>query len=323
MKENDFYEMQIDDRIAKIRSVNDEYNLQKCAYLSFSGGRDSTMLHFLLDEALPGNKIRRVFFDTGIDFHAIKSFVLSFARNDSRFVIVPSGVNIQDMLNKYGYPFMNKQHSHRVSIYQKSGITKTVEKYLSEDNKGVFSCPPKLRYNFSPSFHLKIDDTCCRKLKKEVSAHYMKDNHLTAVITGMRRAEKGQRAKIDCILTSPDRKNPEKTVLNKFHPLAPVGDDLIDYYYKQRDLPVCELYEEPCNFSRTGCIGCPFSNTLKDDLFKMSMYLPKEFKKCIALWGEVYNEYAEHKIKRFDVTFLNSCKNNAERCLNDGKTIKE
>lgn len=30
-------------------------------YISFSGGKDSTVLHHLIDEAIPGNKIPRVF----------------------------------------------------------------------------------------------------------------------------------------------------------------------------------------------------------------------------------------------------------------------
>lgn len=37
-------------------------------YLSFSGGKDSTVLHYLIDEALPENKILRVFCNTGVEY---------------------------------------------------------------------------------------------------------------------------------------------------------------------------------------------------------------------------------------------------------------
>ena len=47
----------LSDRIAKIRAINKQYNLLDNAYISFSGGKDSTILHYLMDEALPGNQI--------------------------------------------------------------------------------------------------------------------------------------------------------------------------------------------------------------------------------------------------------------------------
>lgn len=56
------YELLEIDRIAKIQSINKQYDLENNAYLSFSGGKDSTVLHYLLDLALPGNKIPRLFY---------------------------------------------------------------------------------------------------------------------------------------------------------------------------------------------------------------------------------------------------------------------
>ena len=68
MTENEFL---LQDRITKIRSINEQYNLLENAYLSFSGGKDSTILHYLLDEALPGNNIPRVYVNTGIEYKDI------------------------------------------------------------------------------------------------------------------------------------------------------------------------------------------------------------------------------------------------------------
>lgn len=65
MTENEFM---LQDRIAKIKSINEQYDLENKAYISFSGGKDSTVLHYLIDEALPGNKIPRVFLNTGIEY---------------------------------------------------------------------------------------------------------------------------------------------------------------------------------------------------------------------------------------------------------------
>lgn len=63
----------LDDRIMAIQAIKDE--LKDKGYLSFSGEKDSTIVHYLLDIALPNNRIPRVFFDTGIEFNEIKNFV--------------------------------------------------------------------------------------------------------------------------------------------------------------------------------------------------------------------------------------------------------
>ena len=63
------------DRVQKIRSINNLYDLEHNAYISFSGGKDSTVLHHIVDEALPGNKIPRVYINTGIEYKDIVKFV--------------------------------------------------------------------------------------------------------------------------------------------------------------------------------------------------------------------------------------------------------
>lgn len=68
-------EFLLQDRIQKIRSINDLYDLEHNAYISFSGGKDSTVLHHLVDEALPGNKIPRVYINTGIEYRDVVAFV--------------------------------------------------------------------------------------------------------------------------------------------------------------------------------------------------------------------------------------------------------
>ena len=72
MTENEFL---LADRIQKIQSMNNLYDLEQNAYISYSGGKDSTVLSHLIDEALPNNKIPRVYLNTGIEYLMIVSFV--------------------------------------------------------------------------------------------------------------------------------------------------------------------------------------------------------------------------------------------------------
>lgn len=85
--------------------------------MSFSGGKDSTILHYLLDIALPNNKIPRVFINTGIEYNKIVEFVKGLAEKDSRFVLLKPTQNIKQTLEKYGYPFKSKQHAHNLELY--------------------------------------------------------------------------------------------------------------------------------------------------------------------------------------------------------------
>lgn len=69
------YNFLLSDRIQKIKSINDLYDLENNSYISFSGGKDSTVLHYLIDLALPNNKIPRVYINTGIEYKKVVSFV--------------------------------------------------------------------------------------------------------------------------------------------------------------------------------------------------------------------------------------------------------
>ena len=282
MTENEFL---LQDRITKIKSINELYNLNKNAYVSFSGGKDSTVLHFLLDEALPGNKIPRVYLNTGIEYKKVVAFVERERERDYRIQIVLSNRNIKSIHQEVGYPFKSKEHSQKVMIYQHSGYGKTVMNYLGEGTKKDFLCPEKLRYNFSPEFKIKISDKCCYKLKKEVADKWAKENKRPIKITGMRKEEGGLRTSHNACTIF------DEGQLIKFHPLQPLNEDFIDWYIKTRNIKLCELYYPPYNFKRTGCKGCPFSLDLQKQLDIMSIYLPEERRQCEAIWKPVYEEY--------------------------------
>lgn len=54
---NEEYQFILFDRVAKIKAINEQYDLEHNAYIAFSGGKDSTVLHYLIDLALPNNNI--------------------------------------------------------------------------------------------------------------------------------------------------------------------------------------------------------------------------------------------------------------------------
>ena len=291
------YELTLFDRIEVIKATNQKYDLEKNAYLSFSGGKDSTILHHLLDMALPNNNIPRVFIDTGIEFTMIRDFVLELAEKDKRFVILKPTRPIKQTLEKYGYPFKSKEHSRKVATYQNNGYCPSacLKAYANgggefindkgEKKQTMFACPSVLRYQFTPENKIKISDKCCFKLKKEPAHKWQVANNKTIVLTGMRSEEGGARARLNCVVTNKEGK------IVKFHPLVKVDEEWENEFISKNNVYICKIYQEPYNFKRTGCKGCPYALNLQHYLEVMEKYMPNERKQCEVIWKPIYEEY--------------------------------
>ena len=281
------FELILYDRINAIRDTVNKYG-EDNFFISFSGGKDSTILHYLIDIALPDNKIPRVYINTGIEYMYIYRFVEELQKKDNRIEIIRPSLPIKQVLEKYGYPFKSKQHAHNLRIYQnQKKLTTTNLRYLGkEEGKPVmYRCPKQLEYQFTEQFNIKVSEHCCDKLKKQPMLKWQKDKNKTINITGMRREEKGLRNQLNCIVTDKDKK------VIKFHPLSVVSEEWEDWFIQKYNIEICKLYNEPLNFKRTGCKGCPFALGLQEELDTLEKHLPNERKQCEIIWKPIYEEY--------------------------------
>lgn len=278
-------ELLLFDRLEAIKTVVAKVGEDKI-YLSFSGGKDSTVVHHLLDMAIPNNKIKRVFINTGIEYQAINEFVKEKCSTDDRFVIIAPSLAIKPMLEKYGYPFKSKEHSEKLRLYQNGSRSSSwLKNYLNEKSKH-FKCPAILMYQFRDDFQMSISNKCCLKLKKEPAHRWATKNDMDCTITGMMKSEGGQRAsKMQCVVKDKDGN------IKKFHPLAKVSEEWEKWFIQKYEIKLCSLYYPPFNFKRTGCKGCPFSLDLQEQLSVMEKYMPNERKQCEIIWKPVYDEY--------------------------------
>ena len=275
------------DRLQKIKSVVNQYG-EENFYISFSGGKDSTVLSELVDMALPDNKIPRVYANTGIELNMVRDFVLDKAKVDDRIIILKPSVPIQTMLKSEGYPFKSKEHSHVLDIYQRNGMGgKTVPRYLEarEGYGNRYRCPKMLEYQFTKDFKLRISDKCCVKMKEKPLATWAKEHHKPCRMLGIMPSEGGRRATTKCLAF----KNGGKIV--SFHPLSVVSKDWEDWFISAHNIKICDIYNAPYNFDRTGCKGCPFNIYLQHELDILEEYFPAERKQCETIWKPVYDEY--------------------------------
>lgn len=112
-------ELLLFDRIEAIKTTINQYGAENF-YLSFSGGKDSTVLHHLVDMALPENTIPRVYCNTGIEYNAIVEFVNELKKTDNRIQIIRPEKNIKKTLEEKGYPFKSKMYSQEIAVYQRN-----------------------------------------------------------------------------------------------------------------------------------------------------------------------------------------------------------
>lgn len=277
------FEFTLFDRMNVIKDTIAKYGDDKF-YLSFSGGKDSTILHRILDMAVPNNRIPRVFIDTGIEYNAIKSFVLSLASEDDRFVIVKPNKPIKSVLERYGYPFKSKEHSCKIGYAQKGSQSKSILNYLKNDNG--YGCPKNLLYQAHKDCGIMISDKCCYELKKHPAKDYEKRSGRTIAILGLRIQEGGQRkSHKGCAVFD------AKGRMRRFKPLNVVSDEFEKWFVKEYEVKLCELYYPPYGFERTGCKGCPYALNLQEELEVMALLMPNERKQCELIWKPVYDEY--------------------------------
>lgn len=287
MTENEFI---LADRIAKIKSTVNKYGEENFA-MSFSGGKDSTVMHYLFDMALPNNKIPRVYVNTGIELNMIRDFVLEMQKTDDRIIMIKPTTPIKPMLERDGYPFKSKMHSEFVKRYQSKGFEgyKSVRAYVGLEKtlngRDVYRpCPKKLKHQFTSEYTLKISVLCCVRMKEEPLDKWRLENNKPYQIIGIMKAEGGRRIRSTCLAFSGKK-------LKAFQPLVPITKAWEDWFIQEYNIKVCDIYNPPYNFFRTGCKGCPFAINLQQELDTLEKYFPAERKQCEYIWKPVYDEY--------------------------------
>ena len=115
----DLYQMQALPLSMKIRLTQERIRAwvetydEDGVYISFSGGKDSTVLLDIARKMYP--KIKAVFVDTGLEYPEIRNFVKGFENVDW----LKPKMNFKQVIEKYGYPFISKEVSERIYYAQK------------------------------------------------------------------------------------------------------------------------------------------------------------------------------------------------------------
>lgn len=100
-------ELKIAKTKARIKEWVDVYGVEG-VYISFSGGKDSTVLLHIARSMYPN--IKAVFSDTGLELPSIRSFVKTHENVDW----LKPKLTFGEIVKQYGYPLFGKEISHAI-----------------------------------------------------------------------------------------------------------------------------------------------------------------------------------------------------------------
>lgn len=263
-------------------------------YVSFSGGKDSTVLLHLVRELFPD--VPAVFVDTGLEYPEIRQFVKTF---DNVTWLKPK-MTFKEVINKYGYPFISKEVSHKVGCVAKNPNSK-YKRFFDASEKSMFNCS---KWSFLLDAPFKLENKCCDVMKKAPAHSYEKETgrkRMTATMASESKVRTQKWLQNGC--NAFDLKSPvsnpmsfwtEQDVLNYIKmnhiQIASVyGDIEIDYEalgQEKGQMTFSDILGIPETFplkttgcSRTGCMFCGFGCHLNNDqrFVRMKETHPKQY----------------------------------------------
>ena len=170
-------------------------------YISFSGGKDSTVLLFIARRMYPN--IPAVFCNTGLEYPEIQKFV---KHNDGIEIIRPK-MTFRQVLEKYGYPVIGKEVAEYVYTVRHSKGEKYVANRLARLNgtfrrkDGKLSQYNRPQYKYLLFAPFEISSVCCTEMKKKPFNEYSKRTGrvpIMATMTEESRLREGKWLKTGC-----------------------------------------------------------------------------------------------------------------------------
>lgn len=281
-------------QVTQTRIIEWHERLNGQCSLSFSGGKDSTVLLDLARRIYPD--IPAVYVDAGLDFPEIKQFVRSF----ENVTILRPVKTFRQVLDEYGYPVVSKEVSKIIYGIRNSPKPESYWCKINGTNRDGSYSKYRQRYvkwRFLLDAPFKISNRCCYWMKEKPLASYGRDSGRFPIIATMAQDSLQRRygyLKAGC--------NAFTASTKRSTPMGFWTEQDVLQYLRVTDIPYCSVYGdiieskgrlETTGEHRTGCIFCMYGCHLdKINRFqRLARTHPKLYAYCIDTLGcgEVLN----------------------------------
>lgn len=291
-------------------------------YVSFSGGKDSTVLKHIVDSMY--DDVPALFVNTGLEYPEIQSFVKNMKAGkyegfNADIEIVRPEMRFDEVLKTYGYPVVSKNIAHIVGVVQKNGKTCKTYSYLQGTAKGKndelsqFNCT---KWEHLVDSGIPISEKCCDVMKKKPAKKYTKETGRKPFIGTMASESKLRYQKwLQYGCNAFDKNGPTS------QPLSFWTEQDIYQYIKKYNIPICSVYGDivlasdedeikgqittfdiledyeqiklkTTGANRTGCIFCMFGCHLEKEpnrFQRLKETHPRQYEYCIG-GGEMVDD---------------------------------
>lgn len=168
----------------RIRAWYEYWNGDVC--LSFSGGKDSTVLKHIVDEMY--SDVPAVFVNTGLEYPEIQKFVRDVKAGkydcfNSDVEIVRPEMRFDEVIKTYGYPVISKRTAETIELARKNiaegkndtlrvRLIRGIEINKQTGKKSVFNAK---KWEFMLDAPFKVSKKCCDVMKKKPLKKYQKE----------------------------------------------------------------------------------------------------------------------------------------------------
>lgn len=225
-------------------------------FVSFSGGKDSTVMLDLCRMIMPG--VKAVFFNTGMEFPDIIRFVRELKSEGYNIEIRNPKMKPDEVWKEYGFPLVSKEQAHKLWYMKNKPESKTAA--LGYCDVSIHNVSRIWRFLASENF--SCNNKCCDVLKKQPSHEYIKETGLYPII-GTMATESLLRRDQYLIRGGCNSFEPKNSLST---PLSIWTDDDIWSYIRDRGLKISDIYGK--GVKRTGCVCCGFGAHLEPGRFE-------------------------------------------------------
>lgn len=268
----------------RIREWYEHYNGE--VYVSFSGGKDSTVLLHIVRSMYPD--VEAVFSNTGLEYPEIIKFVKTF---DNVTIIKPEKT-FKKVIEEKGYPVVSKSVANCVRLAKKN-IEEGKETLRVRQIRGLEkgSIYNKGKWEFLLDAPFKISEECCNELKKKPMKKFDKESGKVPFVATM--ASEGGVREGAYLKTGCNAYN-----IGKSQPMGFWTEQDVLEYIVTNNLEIASVYGEivkddkgllkTTGEKRTGCMFCMFGAHLEKEpnrFQRLKETHPKQYDYCINKLG--------------------------------------